>query len=238
MDVNVSWLPSYTVKKHPKAKYVSFRASQQKGIVITVPTRFNLKHLPAIIEENKTWLLKQLAKFETAPPPEEITKPNKLLVLDEEWTINYELGLMNFHIANVHNLTLTIFTKPNHENKIRSILINWLKSVAEKVLTTYLLEASIETNLSYNSVKFTSGQHVWGTCNYQKRISLNYKLVMFPIDVIRYVIIHELCHTKHMNHSGRFWGLVAKFDPEWKKHRKILSSDVQKYVPLFISNNK
>lgn len=235
--MNFVWPPAYTVKKHPKAKCVRLRASLEKGIEITVPPRFNLKHIPAVIEENKAWLLKQLNKIQAQAEqiPKEIKRPDNLVVLGDEWQIHYETGMMNFHIANSHTLTLTIFTKPKDEHKIRSILIRWLKMTAEKALTLYLQEMSKETNLNYSSLKITSGQHVWGTCTSQKNISLNYKLVMFPIDVIRYVIIHELCHTKYMNHSDKFWNLVAKFDPEWKKSRKILRTNVEQYLPLFIT---
>ncbi|PIP85683.1 hypothetical protein COW83_03000, partial [Candidatus Collierbacteria bacterium CG22_combo_CG10-13_8_21_14_all_43_12] len=63
---------------------------------------------------------------------------------------------------------------------------------------------------------------IWGSCSPSNRLCFNRKLIMAPHEVVDYVVIHEVCHLVHRNHSSRFWGLVAKLDPKYKEHRRWL----------------
>lgn len=74
-------------------------------------------------------------------------------------------------------------------------------------------------------------QRLWGSCNSHRcAVNLNRKLVAFPMDVIDYVVIHELCHLRHPDHSSRFWREVGAWCPLWRQHRQWLKSDALRYV--------
>lgn len=62
----------------------------------------------------------------------------------------------------------------------------------------------------------------WGSCSSKGNISINYKVVQFPVECIEYVCVHELCHMEHMDHSKEFWALVERFCPDWKRLRSIM----------------
>lgn len=74
------------------------------------------------------------------------------------------------------------------------------------------------TGLKPTTVKFREQRTRWGSCSSRKAINLNWRLIVFPQTIIDYVIIHELCHLQHMDHSPKFWGLVEKFCPDFKDH--------------------
>jgi hypothetical protein len=72
----------------------------------------------------------------------------------------------------------------------------------------------------------------WGSCSRSKSISLNQKLIFLPPELVRYVMLHELCHTRVMSHSSKFWNLVASYDPAYKKKIKVLRESA-KHLPLW-----
>jgi predicted metal-dependent hydrolase len=92
---------------------------------------------------------------------------------------------------------------------------------------------SKQTQLSFNEIQIRSQQSRWGSCSYAKNISLNDRLLFLPKELVSYVMLHELCHTKHLNHSASFWKLLAKWDPHYSEHRIRLRS-AQEYLPTWI----
>lgn len=90
-------------------------------------------------------------------------------------------------------------------------LENYAKSISQKI------------GISYQNTKEISSVRVWGSFDTNKQMKLNLKLVMLPERLVEYVIIHELCHSKQMNHSTKFWKLVERFCPDFKQRRKDLN---------------
>ncbi|QLQ30273.1 MAG: M48 family metallopeptidase [Candidatus Thiothrix singaporensis] len=95
-------------------------------------------------------------------------------------------------------------------------LQGWLKGHARQHLGVLLQQAAQETGLPYSHYRVKGQQSRWGSCSTLGNINLNYKLMLLPAEWVRYTLIHELCHTVEMNHSRRFWALVAQFVPEYK----------------------
>ncbi|MDX1700374.1 MAG: M48 family metallopeptidase, partial [Melioribacteraceae bacterium] len=84
-------------------------------------------------------------------------------------------------------------------------------------------EFSNRYNLEYNSIKIKNLKSRWGSCSSKKNLSFNLKLMYFNHKVIDYVIIHELCHLKIMNHSREFWNLVESIIPDYKERKSELN---------------
>ena len=77
-----------------------------------------------------------------------------------------------------------------------------------------------ETGLIPNKIRIKNIKYAWGSCSSNKNITINQKLISYSETAIRYVILHELCHLKYMNHSKEFWNLVQKYMPEYKQVKK------------------
>ena len=103
--------------------------------------------------------------------------------------------------------------------------INRIKKGSRKNLEKRTNEISENIDVKYKKFRLSGAKKRWGSCNNKKTISINWKLVFAPPEIIDYVITHELAHLKHMNHSKKFWLYVEKYIPDYKKHRKWLNEN-------------
>lgn len=116
------------------------------------------------------------------------------------------------------------FIKNAHE-----MFASWYKKQAQSILSLKLAELSEKHALEYSKFKLSSADTRWGSCSSSGCLSLSWRLVMFPPEIIDYVILHELAHTKEMNHSDAFWDFLGSIMPDYELRRKWINDNGQKY---------
>ncbi|MBR6381990.1 MAG: M48 family metallopeptidase [Lachnospiraceae bacterium] len=101
-------------------------------------------------------------------------------------------------------------------------LAGWVKQQAKPYLTWHLESEAAKHGFAYASLRISHATGRWGSCSEDRRINLSWHLMLCPPECIRYVIIHELCHLLHMDHSRAFWYEVELRDPDFREHKRWL----------------
>lgn len=107
-------------------------------------------------------------------------------------------------------------------NTAGKLLKQWLRDRAAIVLPQRLSELAKKYDFEYSSCQVRHAKTRWGSCSTRKSINLNAALILMPVAVLDYVILHELCHTRQLNHSAQFWYEVHKVDANYMQHRQLL----------------
>ena len=102
------------------------------------------------------------------------------------------------------------------EDSVVEALRQWLADLAHETLGSRLRAVASEGGFTYRRVQIRRQRTRWGSCSASGTISLNVCLLFLEPAVVRYLLVHELCHTRHMNHSNRFWSLVEAHEPEYR----------------------
>ncbi len=192
-----------------------------------------MKHIPTILLENKPWIDKQFLKIaeQTLKNNESVLPDNVFLrAIHQTWAIQYIESRSPLKMIARPHQDIVIMGDIQKKMGIKKLLIQWLKKLAKVHLAHQLNLISDQTKLSYEKITIRDQETRWGSCTKDKSISLNYKLLFLPEHLSNHILIHELCHTVHLNHSDKFWKLVEKFDPDCQTHRAAIKK-AHEFVP-------
>ncbi|WP_417733004.1 M48 family metallopeptidase [Rosistilla oblonga] len=227
----------YTVRRSPRAKNIRLKVTPSEGLVVTLPTGFDDEDLLDILAKKKAWISDAFAKadetrrFLEPQPNEHLPQQLNLQSLGEEWHVGYvesESAVGISVSATKPNLELLgqEFAKTKVVEKIRA----WLRIRVHEELVPLVEHIAEKRNFTINKILVKNQRTRWASCSSSKNISLNTKLLFLPPELVRYVMMHELCHTVHMNHSKDFWRLVESHEAEFRVYDERLR-EAWKMVP-------
>lgn len=145
----------------------------------------------------------------------------KLLIKNKKDWIEKNLEQMNKNLLNDDEF---LFLGVKHKNLDERNIDGFYKQEAKKLIPKMVVEYSSLMNLKPTAIKFRKNKRTWGSCNYKNELNFNILLMKFPISLIEYVVIHELAHITHKNHSKSFWALVELYCKDYKQRVKEFKS--------------
>ena len=203
-----------------KRKTLSLTINENAELVIRAPLRLSIKKIQDFINEKESWIYRKQAIIQNQIK-DVTSNQNKLLYLGSLFPININQSATKdlmftgeeFIANSIEPNPLSLSIKKWYKKKFREIAIPRV---------TYFAE---QHNLMVNQIRIKNQKTMWGSCSSKNNINLNYLLLMAPMKVIDYVIIHELVHTIHRNHSIEFWSSVESIMPDYKEHKLWLKAN-------------
>ncbi len=212
-----------TVRRHVRASSVKISVAPGGMLRASLPPYAPLFVLRRLIKSSRGQLRNMLQQHTPAYELHdgmEVGKSHRLVVLPAATTTVKRSGQrIIVGLSNGDRLD-----NPATERKIRDAMTAALRIEAKSYLPKRLSFLAEKLGCRYDKVRFSHASSRWGSCSSTGTISLNIALMKLPFELIDYVIVHELSHTKQMNHSPKFWALVEAVDPDYKAHRKALKS--------------
>ena len=217
-------------------------------VTVRAPYYVAAAFIDTFIQEKSSWLRAKLAEHNKKADFCDFCQDSGLFFLGEPLTLNiYSSKQANVFInnslvndvdplspyeASTRQLNVVISDRVNNRlvepsaraKQVKKQLETYFKQEAEKLIIERLELISEQTSLTPTQANIRQYRARWGSCNNRGEVSFNYLLMMTPIFVIDYVIVHELCHLTHLNHSKDFWQLVEKYCPDFKTAKNWLTS--------------
>lgn len=223
-------LPAYTVRVSRRARQARLVLSLTGGLQVVVPAGFNVRRVPELVRSKLGWIERalgrlQMRRAQAAVPRSPIALPDEIALpaAGETWRVNYhpDAGVAGVALRETAG-RLVLSGHVQDLELCRTALKRWLAHRARQMFAPQLAELSRVTGLSFTRLSVRGQSSRWGSCSLRSSLSLNYKLLFLTPPLVRYVLLHELCHTCEPNHGAGFWALVAQHEPAYRRLRAEL----------------
>ena len=218
-----------------RARYLRLKINEKAELSVTIPYGVSQQDVMEFLDQQKSWIRRTLLEIRRRQRKKEFT--------DRFFTDTLHLGFFNADFAlryewqdvcwcaakldlEQHCITFTgnVLDSTLQHETFGDLLIRTAGQHFPSMLDTL----SAKTGIDYKKCSIRLQHGRWGSCTSRGHISLNAQLLLFPVELAEYVMIHELCHLRHMDHSPLFWDEVARYVPDWERRRKILQESARK----------
>lgn len=231
----------YRLRESTRARRLGLRVTLQHGLEVVLPRGCDPSVVPELLRRKQRWIRAALDRVAAhlkafgPPQPWQLPAQIELPAIGRVWRVDAVETVsrrVTMREAGVDCLRITGHIAS--EKACRAALARWLIAQAREHLPLRLRDASQRTGLHCQRMSVRRQRTRWGSCSRHKTISLNAKLLFLPPELADYVLIHELCHLVEMNHSRRFWTLVARHYPDYRRASRQLR-EMRKHLPRWVT---
>jgi len=207
----------WRVRVSRRARHLKIQVFPHGGVEIVVPPRTRSCDIETFVAAHREWIAATRAKFLQQRPAESaLPETVELRALGIACGIEYRRVETARPAINDAGQTLQVQAPDLSPGTVWPLLRGWLKLRARAHLPRLALRVGAELGLNPRRVQVRLQRTRWGSCSARGTLSLNAALLLRPPEQMHYVLVHELCHLRHMNHSGRFWALVERHVPDYR----------------------
>jgi len=210
-----------------RRKTIALIIDQEGRLIVRAPAHTSRRKIENLVYEKSAWIQRNQREAQTRPPA---ARPKR-----------FHNGEHFYYLGRGYPLVLSKRRKPPlilngrfslaesaHEDALK-VFSEWYREQCREIVTERAANHARRLNLRYRRIRITSARTRWGSCSSKGNLNFSWRLVMTPLEVIDYVVVHELCHLREPNHSTKFWARVAAAMPDYRTQRKWLKDNGQKF---------
>jgi len=232
--------PEYTVRESARAKHVRFKVSIPDGLVVVIPLGFDRRRIPELIDEKRGWIERALRQVEVHRAAMEMSdeRPEtiELTAIGRTWQLEWVDAVRSTIVADEIEPAVIRLSGPIDDPDMWCpVLRRWLVERGREHLIPWAEQLAAELGVSYRRISVRCQKTRWGSYSTKTgTVSLNAQLLFLPEHLARFVLLHELCHVRHPDHSSAFWKLVSSYEPDVDRLRVDLRT-AWRCVPFWVS---
>jgi len=208
-----------------KRRTIALIIERDGSLTVRAPMRAPHAAIETFVQQKTDWITRTREKMKSVQPilGKQYIDGEKFLLLGSSFDLKL-VGLQKHSLHFDSGFTLHRAAQTKGEQ----VFTRWYKERALEVITERVKQYSQQYNFTPKQVKISSAKTRWGSCSSSGTLNFTWRLVMAPLDVIDYVVVHELVHLRVKDHSSKFWKAVEAIYPEYKKQRKWLREHGEK----------
>lgn len=209
-----------------RRKTTEVRIEGSGDVILRVPQRASEKQIRQVLEEKAQWISRKreeaIRKAQRAVP---MTDGKQITVCGQTYAITVIEEDRKQAVVSAQDDKLVIRTACLKPDFIEDCVRSWCRKAARPIIYLKVEAYARRLGVTYGRVSIKEQKSRWGSCSSKGNLNFNWKLVLAPPEILDYVVVHELCHLKEMNHSPAFWELVEQIVPDYKEKRKWLKDN-------------
>jgi predicted metal-dependent hydrolase len=216
---------AYTVRRSDRARNARIVVDAE-GVEVVIPKRMALKHVEPFVQEKRAWIERTLRRIQAA-------EENAGIRLEDGGTVPYmghqlvlrvqvEPGRQRSHVALRPGGVLHVKLGERGRRPLRDALESWYRKRTREEIAPRLDAACARAGTRYKRLSVRAQRTRWASCSSSGAMSFNWRLLLAPEEILDYVVEHEVAHLELMDHSRRYWSLLASRCPDYRRHERWL----------------
>jgi predicted metal-dependent hydrolase len=212
----------YSVRRSGRARHARVEV-RPEGVEVVLPERMALRRAAPLVEEKRRWIERTLRRLQAVAPAAVLEDGGRVTYLGRELELRVraEPGRTRPHVARRGDV-LHVKVAAHGSDAIRAALEPWYRRQAKAEIAPRLDAATARAGTTYSRLSIRAQRTRWASCSSTGAMSFNWRLLLAPEEVLDYVVEHEVAHLEVLDHSPRYWALLAERCPDYREHERWL----------------
>lgn len=211
---------AYEVRRGKREKTVAIAVEPDGAVVLRAPPGTPIDALDSIVQRKAAWIVERLKKTSDLPPPltdRQFVSGETFLYLGRQYRLKVKPGPPAVRLEHGH-----LVAHAPHQSAVRDALVTWYRAHAAERLPEIVAEWAPVVGVDVPNVLIREPRKRWGSCDERGVLRFNWRIIQAPRRLVEYVVVHELVHLVHREHSREYWARLGQAMPDYERRRQGL----------------